>query len=421
MRILHVINHGTARGGAERLAADLIEQQRQDGHEVHVLTSDLPGGGDRFADSFWPASGADLLAKLRHHYWNGAARKTLATVVRRWHPDVVHLHTVGLLSPAALPVLRDVPTVMTLHGPELFLRGTVRWCLPAGYFRAGCRLNRLTVRGLLAGAWAVIVTGPVWRHLLRRHVDLFVAPSTFIAELTRRSLAPARVGGNGVHDAYLAAGRRLPHPTGGAPRLVMAGRLEDFKGPHVMLAAMPAILARHSDARLTIVGAGPFGTALERIAVDLGVRHAVTAVGWLSPTALAAVMADSHVTVVPSVWPEAFGLTALEALAAGCPVVASEAGGLLDLIRHDETGLLVPPGDATALAGAVIRLIADPALRTRLSHAGRDVARRYAMPLHAAAVEDVYRDARQAWLARGRHVRGEPQQRIAPSSGGYGQ
>jgi glycosyltransferase involved in cell wall biosynthesis len=416
MRILHVINHGTARGGAERLTADLIEQQRQDGHEVHVLTSDLPDGGERFADSFWPAAGTGVLARLRRHYWNGAARRTLATVVHRWHPDVVHLHTVGLLSPAALPVLRDVPAVMTLHGPELFLRGTVRWCLPAGYFHDGSRLNSLTVRGRVAATWAVTITGPVWRHMLRRHVDLFVAPSTFIAKLTRRSLGSARLVGNGVHDAYLAAGRRSS-PIAAAPRLVMAGRLEDFKGPHVLLAAMPAILARHPDAHLTLVGAGPFATALDRMAADLGVGHAVTATGWQSPTALAAVLANAHVVLVPSVWPEAFGLTALEALAAGCPVVASAAGGLLDLVRHDETGLLVPPGDATALAGAVNRLLADQSLRTRLGHAGRDLARRYAMPLHAAAVEAVYRDAREAWQARGRHVRREHQRRTAPSGG----
>jgi glycosyltransferase involved in cell wall biosynthesis len=412
MRILHVINHGTARGGAERLTADLVEQQREDGHDVHVLTSDLPGGGERFADSFWPAAGAGMVTRLCRHYWNGAARRTLATVLRRWHPDVVHLHTVGLLSPAALPLLRDVPTVMTLHGPELFLHGTVRWCLPAGYFRAGSRLNPLTARGGVAATWAATVTGPVWRRLLRRHVDLFVAPSTFIAELTRRSLGPTRVVGNGVHDAFLAAGRR-PSPTAAAPRLVMAGRLEDFKGPHVMLAAMPAILARHPDAHLILVGDGPFATELDRMAADLGVGHAVTAAGWQSPAALAAAMAESHVALVPSVWPEAFGLTALEALAAGCPVVASAAGGLLDLVRHDETGLLVPPGDAAALAAAVNRLLADPSLRTRLCHAGRDLARRYAVPLHAAAVEAAYRDAREAWQARGRPVRRAPQRRMA--------
>jgi glycosyltransferase involved in cell wall biosynthesis len=149
------------------------------------------------------------------------------------------------------------------------------------------------------------------------------------------------------------------------------------------------------------------------MAADLGVGHAVTAAGWQSPAALAAAMAESHVALVPSVWPEAFGLTALEALAAGCPVVASAAGGLLDLVRHDETGLLVPPGDAAALAAAVNRLLADPSLRTRLCHAGRDLARRYAVPLHAAAVEAAYRDAREAWQARGRPVRRAPQRRMA--------
>jgi glycosyltransferase involved in cell wall biosynthesis len=416
MRILHVINHGTTRGGAERLTADLIEQQRHAGHEVHVLASDLPGSGQRFADSFWPARAGSVVARAHRHYWNAAARRTLATVVRRWRPDVVHLHTVGLLSPTALPVLRDVPTVLTVHGPELFLRGTVRWCLPASHFRASSRLNPLAGRGALAAAWATTVTGPVWRRMLRRHVDAFVAPSSFIADLTRRSLGPATVVGNGVHDAYLDAGRRLSSPgKPSVPRLVMAARLEDFKGPQVMLAAMPAILARHRDARLAIVGTGPLAPVLDAMAAGLGVDHAVTVTGWQSPTTLAATIADSAVAVVPSLWPEAFGLTALEAMAVGCPVVASAAGGLLDLVQHERTGLLVPPADPTALADAISRLLADPGLRTRLGRTGRDVARRYAMPMHAAALEAVYRQARKAGAPHGRRA---VTRRLAPIGGG---
>lgn len=393
MRILHVINHGTTRGGAERLTADLAGQQRQVGHDVHVLAGDLPGGGERFADSRWPAHEAGLVGRVLTHYRNSAARDTLRDLVSRWRPDVVHLHTVGLLSPLALPVLRNVPTVMTLHGPELFLRGTVRRCLPAHYFVYGSRTNRLTVPGALAAVWAAGVTGTVWRRLLRRNVDVFVAPSRFLAGLSERSLGPTRVVGNGVHEAYLAA-IRPPAPPAAGPRLVMAGRLEDFKGPQVLLAALPAILARHPGTRLRILGTGPLAGVLPVMAAELGVGHAVTMAGWLSPAELAAELSRSDVAVVPSLWPEAFGMTALEALAAGCPVIAAATGALPEVVRHERTGLVVPPGNPDALAAAVDRLLTDADLRSRLARAGRDLAEEFTLPSLARALDDVYREAR---------------------------
>jgi glycosyltransferase involved in cell wall biosynthesis len=108
---------------------------------------------------------------------------------------------------------------------------------------------------------------------------------------------------------------------------------------------------------------------------------------------MAATLMASDVAIVPSIWPESFGLTALEALAAGCAVVAADCGGLPDLVRPGETGLLVPPGDVPALAGAVLTLLADQALRTRLAAAGMRLAGELTLTAHAQAVFAAYRDA----------------------------
>jgi glycosyltransferase involved in cell wall biosynthesis len=179
-----------------------------------------------------------------------------------------------------------------------------------------------------------------------------------------------------------------------------------------VLAALPAILFRYPGARLTIVGTGPLTDPLLEMAAQLGVGHAVTITGWQTASRLAAEFTRSDVALVPSLWPEAFGLAALEALAAGCPVVATAAGGLTDVVQHEETGLLVPPGEPAALADAVNRLLADRPLRERLSRAGRRLGRRFAMPMHAAAVEAVYREA------RARHHRRDGAGQLAPIGGG---
>jgi glycogen(starch) synthase len=395
MRILHVINNATTCGGAERLTADLARRQRQAGHQTHVLAGDRDGEGERFADSTWPVLIARGPARIRNFYWNRGARAALKALVTRWHPDVVHLHTIGLLSVAALPALRGVPTVMTVHGPELFLHDTVRFCLPARCFRGGDRIHgRLNLRGVAAYTWAGVVTAGLTRCLLRRYVDIFTAPSPYMAARVERSLGTARVVRNGLDENYLAAAttRRYDHASR-TPRLVVVARLDETKGVQVLLAAMPTILAAHPRAHLTIVGTGEMEERLRRLAADLGVESAVTLVGWQPPAGLAATLARADVAVIPSIWPESFGMAALEALATGCAVVASDCGGLPDLVRHNETGVLVPPGDVGVLADAVRRLLDDPALCRRLATAGFRLASQLTLSAHATGVLNLYREA----------------------------
>ncbi|WP_212988225.1 glycosyltransferase family 4 protein [Actinoplanes auranticolor] len=419
MRILHVINNGSTCGGAERLTADLVRAQRAGGHDVHVLAGDRPGPGEWFADSTWPVRTARGPARIRNFYVNQGARAALRELLSRFAPDVVHLHTIGLLSAGALPLLRGTPTVMTVHGPEYFVGGTVRYCLPAAYFRRADRVaGRLNARGVAAYAWGGVVTAGLSRYLLRRHVDVFTAPSASMAGLVERSLGPTRIIRNGLDEGFRAAVRaRTANPPGtgprpltagapgsrarpvtddapaSGPRLVTAGRLEDVKGVQVLLAAMPAILAAYPEARLTVLGTGSMEDRLRRLAGELGVGPAVSWAGWSPPATMAAALAAADIAVVPSIWPESFGLTALEALAAGCAVVAADSGGLPDLVRPGETGLLVPPGDAPALAEAVLLLLADPALRARLAAAGTQLADQLTLTAYAEAVYAAYHDA----------------------------
>jgi glycosyltransferase involved in cell wall biosynthesis len=98
------------------------------------------------------------------------------------------------------------------------------------------------------------------------------------------------------------------------------------------------------------------------------------------------------VAVVPSLWPEPFGLVALEAMAAGKPVVASAVGGLADLVVDGATGILVPPGDVEALRGAIARLLGDPLLREKMGQAGRARAAGYSASVVVGQWERVFRE-----------------------------
>ena len=409
VRVLHVINLGTECGGAERLVAAVARRQRAEGHEVLVLSSDLPGQGARFSDVTWtePEPPVRVLGRLVRQLRNPAARAALADLVNQWRPDVVHLHTVLLLSPSSLGALAGIPTVLTLHGPEVYLRPTARWCLQPRYFRptrtpAG-RLplrDGLTLRGRLALLVGNQVFARLWHRALRV-VDVRTAPSRHQAAIGTSALGPTRVLPNALVDPVPPARpERSPGPAG--QRLLYFGRFEPFKGPQVLVAAMPAVLAEHPGARLRLCGSGPLRSALGRQIDDLGLGRTVELVDWLGPAELAAQLAAADVVVVPSIRPESFGLACLEALAAGTPVVASAVGAVPDLVHAGETGLLVPPADAGALAAAVNRLLADAPLRSRLGRAGAAFAADFDLAGHARHLAVAYRDAIAA--SAGRHL-----------------
>jgi glycogen(starch) synthase len=159
------------------------------------------------------------------------------------------------------------------------------------------------------------------------------------------------------------------------PHLLGIGRLVPFKGFDVALQAFRRVLDRLPRARLTLAGDGPERTALEHLAARLGVRDAVDFVGWVHPGRVQALMSAATLVLMPSRW-EGLPLVALEAQAAGRPVVASRAGGLPEVVVDGETGRLVPPDAPEALADAVLALLARPVELARMGHAARERAAR---------------------------------------------
>lgn len=154
-----------------------------------------------------------------------------------------------------------------------------------------------------------------------------------------------------------------------APTVLFVGRLRRYKGLEWALRTWPCVLARRPDARLVVVGDGPYGNELRRAAARLGVSHAVAFCGFAPREGKVRAMQEAWALIQPSP-KEGWGLTVVEAGACGTAVVATDAPGLRDSVRRDETGLLVPFGDDAALAEALLRVIDDAALRERLGASG---------------------------------------------------
>jgi glycogen(starch) synthase len=177
------------------------------------------------------------------------------------------------------------------------------------------------------------------------------------------------------------------------PLLVFTGRLEWEKGCHTVLDAMPRLRRRHPGLRLVVAGQGSKAEDLRAHARRLRLGRSVRFAGWIPGDDLAALAAAADVALVPSIY-EPFGLVALEAAAAGTPLVVGDTGGLRDFVEHGITGLRFQPGDVAGLADAVSALLRDQVLARRLERDARAALERdYAWQGIADRTVEVYRRA----------------------------
>jgi glycosyltransferase involved in cell wall biosynthesis len=351
-------------GGIENHVRDLSEALAARGHRVTVLVTGL----DRRTTTEQPQPGLTVIKAARSlHLASTPLSLAMLQIARSLRPDLVHLHfpyPPGDLAAMALP--GRPPLVVTYHSDIVRQRALLQAYRP---------LLELT----LSRAARILPTSPnylVSSLLLRRHaarcavVPLGIDPERFAHADSRRVAA--------IRARY------------DAPLALFVGRLRYYKGLHILLDAMPSVRGE-----LMIGGGGPERERLERQATQLGIAERVHFLGDIPDDELPALFQAADVFVMPAhLRAEALGLAQIEALASGLPCVSTELGtGTSFANRHGETGLVVPPGDAPALAAALNTLLADTDLRQRFGAAGRRrVAALFTRAHMVDSVEAIYRD-----------------------------
>ncbi len=190
------------------------------------------------------------------------------------------------------------------------------------------------------------------------------------------------------------------------PRLLCVGRLIPIKGHLVLLRALAQARGRVPGATLAVAGRGPLEPALRTYARELGLEGAVDFLGFVSPVQKA--IDRAAIVVVPSIG-EGFGMVALEAMERARPVIASAVGGLPEIVVDGETGIVVPPGDAEALADAIVRLAGDLDTAEAMGRRARERALGEFPPERSAArIEELYLRQTGISLARGFRSREDP-------------
>lgn len=330
-------------GGGERGFLQVIEALAGAGRRIAVACH--PGG---VFEARARAAGAAIVPLDMRRRAAPATIARLRRAIRASGARVVHSQgaRADFVTRVALVGVPDVRLVCTVQMPPAgFDVGTVRRRLYAALDRAFAgRVDRFIV---------------VSQVLRRRLADAGVPP------------ARVRVIPNGVEPAPADAGTDALRTAFGAPpaRLLgAAGRLVWQKGFEVLIDALPRVLAAVPAAQLLLAGTGPREAALRAAAAARGVSGRVVFLGFRAD--VLDLLRAVEIAVVPS-RREGFPMITLEAMSVGTPVVATAIDGIQEQIESDVDGLLVPPGDATSLADAVVRLFGDAALREKLGAAAR--------------------------------------------------
>ena len=244
-------------------------------------------------------------------------------------------------------------------------------------------------------------------RFLAAHVPAFVIANSQ-STLDQLHLAVAKPGavvpsgvdphGEVVYDGIASGIPPLASETAsnGPLRIAIVGRLAGWKGQHIFLDAAAKLIDAGIDAKFLLAGTAMFGeddyVAELHSQVDrLGLQGKVEFLGHVDP--IEAFLPTVSILVHASTSPEPFGQVVIEGMAAGIPVVATDGGGVKETVVHGETGLLVPMGNAQALADALSMLIDRPELRAKLSTKGRQrVLRHFTASITARKVERVYRE-----------------------------
>lgn len=390
MRILHVVT-AFPRGPDDPITpwlVELLQRLRHAGHEVEVFTSAYRGSPDqtfegipvhRFRYFFrrWEnltheetapdRMRRSLLYRVMPLFFVSAGMLAIWRLARRRQYDVIHVHwplPLALLGWAAQR-RRHPPIVTTFYGAELRL----------GFRRFIAWAARRSAR--------VIAISSYTRTALRELVDVPIEVIPY---------APSSPG-------YLPSSSSAPRQAPNSATVLFVGRLVERKGVAYLIEALGQLQNQRRE-QLVVVGEGPERPRLELRARELGLSDRVVFRGRISDAELRRAYETADVFVLPSVLDsrgdtEGLGVVLLEAMNYGVPVIASNIGGIVDIVVDNETGLLVPPADPAALARALEGLLSDRARARELGEAGRRrLAERFSWEAIVARVEAVYQSAR---------------------------
>jgi glycosyltransferase involved in cell wall biosynthesis len=370
-------------GGIARHCNGLAKALASLGHDIHVFTLDFPG-----APGYEEVEGVKVyrtVTELGHPnfltwalLFNHFLEKRMGDVDREVKFDVLHAHD-WLTATAGISFKHhtEKPLVTTIHSTEI------------GRAQGLHNPDSLAIDGI--EWWAayeankVIVTSGSMKGELGDHFHVPWEKLEIIANgISLEKFQESSIDKQSIRGRY---------GVGPNEKLVLCvGRLVPQKGIEHLVRAVPMIVGRFAEAKCVIVGEGWLRDYLEHIARFTGHQWKIRFTGFIPDSDLVALMKSADVLVVPSIY-EPFGIVALEGMAAGVPVVASQVGGLAEVVEHDRTGIFVYARNPQSIAWGVNRVLSDPGHAEWLTRNAKEgVQKAYSWEAIAKRTVEVYKE-----------------------------
>lgn len=359
-------------GGSGQVAADEIELLKKNGHDVYFFTFSSPNyfseintfpiSSDK--QTIYPEPKYPSISYLLKLYFSLKLYKAFKTTIKQVKPDIIHLHEVrkGAASIILAAKFNGVPIVQTLHDTRLACMSefglnvkTGVPCLKGSLLH--CVKNHCTPRSM------ILKYGLLWKMsqwLDKHYIQVLLCPSKFLFRI--------------VSELGYTNMQYLPHfsSMGNRKSIVMkndqilyVGRLVEIKGIFSLIKAFKIVLNKYPNMKLLIIGSGPEKNNLQIYIKRHRVKN-VTIIDTIPHEKLVYYYRRSKVVVLPSIGFENAPLSILESFSCGTPVVASNIGGIPELVKNGVTGMLFKPGDYDDLSIKIMYLLSKPSLLDKM-------------------------------------------------------
>jgi glycosyltransferase involved in cell wall biosynthesis len=401
MKIIQANKFYYAKGGAERYMLDLSDRLKAFGHEaIPFAMEQSQNFSTPFARFFVSRVetervrfGYQGLRTFGRMLYSFEAKRKIRDLIREIHPDLCHIHNIyGQISPSILTALHaeHIPVVMTVHDHHLVSPAYNMWAqgcgpqeIPHSLVRASLsRFHKRSFAASFAQAFAFRLHQGL--GIYRRYVDLFLCPSEYMRGQLLSAGFPAQKVKTLHHPVDVQSVRFCEEHQG---YMLFVGRLSEEKGA-MMILRLARLLP---NIPFKIVGSGPERERLEQKGREL---KNLEFLGFRTGDALQELYQGAVAVLIPSRVQENFPFTALEAHASGKPVVASEGGGMGEIVQDRVTGFLVKPLDLHGWSEAIMRLFYDEDLQKRMSISARQrVEQRFTIREHDDRLLQWYEEA----------------------------
>jgi glycosyltransferase involved in cell wall biosynthesis len=372
MKILFISYYGWLYGGGETYLFALRDALQVRGHEVRVFSSNNGESEKVITSDYTFKVSTSKFGRTLSSLYSVRSALALRKVLADFSPDIVHINSISNeVSPSVTLNLKKYSTVMSLLSKYIFMPEKD---LPTRD-RIYAYLNAFT------------------RRFLIHNVDMYLTPSKSMISVVPNTKQPLKIVPIGIKPLLYSQIKNYDS-------VLFTGRLTTDKGVDVLIEAMRIVVTKRKDITLRIIGDGPERVRYEQLCVDYGLQNNIYFIGYVENKEITKYLDECSIFVMPSTYEEPFGLSGIEALFVGRPVIGSKIGGIPEWLNN-LGGRLVEPGNPLELAEKILLLLSSKQQLKKLSLTASQTAQKYSIDSLVLGIETIYTDI---LLSKGKSV-----------------